>query len=138
VLLSCSEPQIPEKWGENLYLYGEEGVLSRFLIVDSPKREKNGKTTYWILTKYLEDNKIVEGKTFAIRDKIEVDCSINPYRFRTIYRIWYKTLDAIDVKESYEYINDWQSPPERTNYNWELGIICEVVSKFEELEKNGT
>ena len=112
----CGEGGLTANW---ILLYEDADVLERYVDAYSIKKNEDGYINYWVLINYFVDYKD------SVYDLIEIDCG-KPKRLRTKYRRRFIEHNGITEESSSEYITDWIYPPERSNYVFEIEVICEL------------
>ena len=120
----CGEGGLTANW---IPSYEDADVLERYIDAYSIRENEDGYINYWILTNYF-----VEDESKSIYDLIEIDCKEPKKGLRTNYRRRFREYNGIDEESSYEYINDWIYPPEKSNMMYEIELICSVVEESED------
>ena len=120
----CGEGGLTANW---IPSYEDADVLERYFDAYSIRENEDGYINYWILTNYF-----VEDESKSIYDLIEIDCKEPKKGLRTNYRRRFREYNGIDEESSYEYINDWIYPPEKSNMMYEIELICSVFEESED------
>jgi len=124
----CGEGGLTSNWIPSY----DDADLARYVDAYSIRENEDGHINYWILTNYFNKRAIFEIEAKSIYDLIEIDCKESQKGLRTNYRRRFREYNGIDEESSYEYINDWIYPPEKSNMMYEIELICSVFEESED------